>query len=65
MGHDLPSWAAIAFGAVLIAYGTLNKRFRSGGIGKRGEPYTPEWYHRMLPIALGLLFVMAGVYLRP
>jgi hypothetical protein len=51
-------------GLILTIYGLFARTFYSGGIGRRGQPFKPEWYHRMLPIFLGLLFFFGGLYLR-
>jgi hypothetical protein len=50
-------------GLILIIYGLVAKQFYSGNIGRSGQPFKPEWYHRMLPIFLGLLFFLGGLYL--
>ncbi len=50
-------------GFILIIYGLAAKQFYSGNIGQTGQPYKPEWYHRMLPIFLGLLFFLGGLSL--
>ena len=50
-------------GLFLVGYGLFARRFYSGNVGRKGDPYKPEWYHRMLPIFLGLLFFFGGLYL--
>jgi hypothetical protein len=64
MGHPLNPTVAMIGGLILIIYGLVAKKFYAGGIGSSGRPFKPEWYHRMLPIFLGLLFFLGGLYLR-
>jgi len=64
MGHPLSPTVAMIGGLILIFYGLLARKFYSGNIGRSGQPFKPEWYHRMLPIFLGLLFFLGGLYLR-
>ena len=64
MGHPLNPTVAMIGGFILIIYGLVAKQFYSGSVGRRGLPFKPEWYHRMLPIFLGLLFFLGELYLR-
>jgi hypothetical protein len=64
MGHPLSPTVAIIGGFILIIYGLVAKnQFYYSNIGRRGQPYKPEWYDRILPISLGLLFFLGGLYL--
>jgi hypothetical protein len=63
MGHPLSPTFSIIGGFILMIYGLVAKKFYTGNIGRSGQPFKPEWYDRMLPIFLGLLFFLGGLYL--
>jgi hypothetical protein len=63
LGHPLNPTIAMLGGLILIIYGLAAKTFYAGRIGSTKRPFKPEWYHRMLPVFLGLLFFLSGLYL--